>query len=599
MARLKPGVTIREANDDVARMIPLIPELFPLRGLTREEWAGVGLAPNVRPLAEDVVGDIGRSLWILLGAVGVVLLMASANVTNLLLVRVEGRQQEFAVRAALGASRGRLAVELFSESLVLTLAGGALGVLLAATGLVVLRSMAPIKLPRVDDIGVDRVVWLFTLTISVVTALMLGLLPAVRFGTLNVQALKDAGRSASDGPGRHRTQNALVVAQVALALVLLIVSGLMIRTFVELHKVQPGFVRPSEVQTFRVNLPPALVRDPQQVLQTHQQIADRLEHVPGVVGVGLAGSVAMDGAAGLAPIFVEDRPVPGTPPSHRGKAIGPGYFETMGNPVLAGRTITWTDLFELKPVVVISENFAREYWGEPAKAVARRLGGMPGAWLEIVGVVGDERINGLNQPAPTIVYMPMADSTAGQMSVNRNIAFVVRSHRVSKAGFLRELEQAVRSVNRNLPLAGVQTLDDIQAASIAQTSFAMAMLAIAATVALLLALVGIYGVVSYIAAQRTHEIGIRIALGAQRADVRDLFLRRGLALTITGIALGIGAATLLTPVMSALLYEIDPLDPVTYTGVAIVLAAVSLLATYVPARRASLVQPIIALRSGT
>ena len=598
VARLKPGVTIEQANDDIARMIPLIPEQFPLPdALTREMWEGVGLAPNVRPLAEEVIGDIGRSLWILLGAVGIVLLMASANVTNLLLARVEGRRREFAVRAALGASRGRLALTLFSESLLLAVAGGALGLVFAEAGLAFLRAVAPIRLPRVDDIGIDRMVLLFTTTISVGTALMLGVLPAVRFGTVNVEALKDGGGSASDGPRRHRTQNALVVAQVALALVLLIVSGLMVRTFFELLEVQPGFVRPSEVQTFRVSVPPALIRELQPALQTYRQIADRLEQVPGVVSVGSAASIAMDGAAGLAPVVVEDHPVPGTPPSRRGKSTGPGYFETMGNPVLAGRTITWDDLFELNPVVVVSENLAREYWGEPTNAIGKRLGGMPGEWFEIVGVVGDERIAGLSQPPPTIVFWPMASTMGGEASVNRNMAFVVRSPRVGQAGFLRELEQAVRSVNRNLALARIQTLDRLQAESMAQTSFAMVMLAIAATVALLLALVGIYGVVAYIATERTHEIGIRMALGAQSGDVCGLFLRRGLALTVLGIASGLGAAMLVTPVMSALLYGVGPADPITYAGVAILLAAVTLGATYLPARRASRVQPLIAMRS--
>jgi predicted permease len=600
VARLKSGVTILQANDDIARMIPLMTDLFPLpAALTREMWAGVGLAPNVQPLADEVIGDVGRSLWVLLGAVGVVLLMASANVTNLLLARVEARRREFAVRAALGASRGRLGLTLFSESLLLALAGGALGLVFAEAGLGVLRRIAPVRLPRVDDIGVDGTVLLFTTVISIATALMLGVLPAVRFRTLNVQALKDAGGSASDAPGRQRTQNALVVTQVAFALVLLIVSALMIRTFFELLQVRPGFVRPEEVQTFRVRIPPALIADLQPVIHTYQQITERLQQVPGVVSVGSAASIAMDRAAGLGPVWVEGQPVPGTPPSRRGKSTGPGYFETMGNPVLAGRTIEWRDLFALNAVVVVSENLAREYWGEPANAIGKRLGGMPGEWFEIVGVVGDERIDGLSQPAPAIVYWPMAATMGGDTSANRNMAFVVRSPRVGQAGFLHELEQAVRSVNRNLALGTIQTLDRLQADSMAQTSFAMVMLAVAAMVALLLALVGIYGVVAYIATQRTHEIGIRMALGARSNDVCGLFLRRGLALTVVGIASGLGAAMLVTPAMAALLYGVGPADPITYAGVAIVLAAVTLGATYLPARRASRVEPLVALRSRT
>jgi putative ABC transport system permease protein len=525
--------------------------------------------------------------------VGIVLLMAWTNVANLLLVRAEGRQREFAVRGALGASRGRIAAGLLSESLMLGLAGGALGILFAQAGVGLLRKMAPAALPRVDDIGIDAVVLLVTLIISVVTALMFGLLPTLRLGTLNFSVLKEAGRSASDAPGRHRTRNTLVVAQVALALVLLIVSGLMARTFVAMRQVQPGFVRPAEVQTFGIALPGALIRDRQQVARTYEQIAERLMQVPGVVAVGLANMIPMDGTRGGAPLFVEDRPVAGTPPARRAKAIGPGYFETMGNRVLAGRTITWTDIFELKPIAVISENLAREYWGEPTKALGKRIGGIPGEWSEIVGVVGNVREEGLNQPAPIIVYWPMAD----QRFVSRDMSYVVRSNRVGASGFLRELQHAVWSVNPNLPLATVQTLDEIQADSMAQTSFAMVMLAIAASVALLLGVVGIYGVIAYIATQRTREIGIRIALGAQVGDVRRLFLRHSLVLTLGGIALGIGAAILLTRVMSALLFGVGPMDPVTYVAASAGLAAVAALATYLPARRASAIDPVIALRS--
>jgi putative ABC transport system permease protein len=338
VARLKPGVTLSQANDDIARMIPLIVEQFPLQpGVTRQMWQEVGLAPNVRPLSEDVIGEMSRPLWILLGTVGVVLFMAWANVANLLLVRAEGRQRELAVRTALGASRSRIAFQLLSESLMLGLAGGALGVLFAQAGIGLLRRMAPVALPRVDEIRLDAVVLLVTLTISVVTSLLFGLIPVLRFRAFNVAVLKEAGRSTSDAPGRHRTRNTLVVAQVALALVLLVVSGLMARTFVAMRQVQPGFVRPAEVQTFRIALPATVIRDRQQVAQTYEQIAERLKQIPGVVAVGLANMIPTDGSRGGAPVFVEDRPVSGTPPLRRAKAIGPGYFETIGNPT-RGRT---------------------------------------------------------------------------------------------------------------------------------------------------------------------------------------------------------------------------------------------------------------------
>jgi predicted permease len=588
VARLKPGITLAEANNDITRMIPLIPEQFPLQpGLSREMWDGVGLAPNVRPLFEDVTGDVGRSLWIVLATVGVVLLMAWANVATLLLVRGEGRQQEFAVRAVLGASRGRIVAALLSETLILGLAGGTLGVLFAQAGIGLLRRTAPVTLPRVDDIAINGEILLFTLTVSLVSALMFGLFSAVRFGTFNFHALKEAGRLATDAPGRHRTRNMLAIAQLALALVLLIVAGLMIRTFVAMRHVQPGFVRPEDVQTFHVRVPPTVVPDPQGVARTYEEIADQLAHVPGVAAVGVARSIPMDGFPGAAPISVEDRPVSGTPPTRRVKAIGPGYFETMGNPVVIGRAITWPDIRQRAAVAVISENLAREYWGEPSTALGKRLTG-PDTWSEIVGVAGDERLDGMNQPAPTIVYWPMTG--------NRDMAYVVRSRRVGSPGFLRELQQAVSSVNSNLALATVRTLDEIEADSMAQTTFVMVMLGIAATVALLLGVVGIYGVIQYISTQRMREIGIRMALGAQTADVRRLFLRHGLVLILGGVALGVGNAMFLTRVMSALLFGVAPTDPVTYIAASAGLAVIALIATYLPARRASRIDPIVVLR---
>lgn len=595
VARLKPGVTLSQASDDIARTIPLIAKQFPFQpGVTPQMWESVGLAPDLRLLADEVIGDIRRFLWILLGCAGIVLLIACANVANLLLVRGEGRQQEFAVRGALGASGRRIAGALVSESLLLGVAGGALGVVIAQAGLRLLRQMAPVQLPRASEIGIDAVVLAFTLALSVATALTFALLPALRFGKLSVEALKDGGRSMSVAPGRHRTRNTLVMAQIALALVLLIVSGLMIRTFVALRHVEPGFVRPAEVQTFRIALPAGLVREPEQVLREYEQIAERLKQVPGVAAVGVSSRITMDGPpTGGGPFYVKDRPVNGPPTLRRVHTITPGYIETMGHSIVAGRAITWADVAERKRVVLVSANLARELFEVPEKALGQQIGGEK-YWHEIVGVVSNERDDGVNQPAPTIVYMSMG---ATLPTPTRSMGYVVRSTRVGTPGLLNELKHAVQSVNPNVPLANVRTLDEILARSMAQTSFAMTMLGVAAGVALLLALVGVYGVVAYIAAERTHEVGVRMALGARVGDVRRLFLRHGLALTLSGVALGLGSALLVTPVMAALLYGVKPVDPVTYIGVSIVLAAVTLLATYLPARRASRVEPVIALRS--
>ena len=586
LGRLKPGVSVADANADVARMIPLLHPSF----------QRLQLEPNVRPLAADVIGEVGELLWILFASVGVVLLIACANVANLFLVRAEGRQQELAMRAALGASRGRIARVLLSESMVLALAGGAGGVALAYAAIGLLRVMAPAQLPRVEEIGLDPIVLLFTLAITLVAGAVFGVVPVLRFAQLNPAALKDGGRSTGDAPGRHRTRNALVVAEIALALVLMVVSGLMIRTFVGMRQVEPGFTHPEQVQTFRLAIPDGVIADPLQMARAHESIVRRLERVPGVVSVGLASSITMDGEDNTNPISVEEFPVPqGTlPPLRRFKSFAPGFFETMGNRLVAGRSITWNEIYERRPVMVVSETLAREYWQEPPRALGKRVrAGARQPWREIVGVTGDERDDGLNKPATAIVYWPLLNEGYQR----RTFAYAVRSSRVGTPGFLGELQQAVWSVNANLPLAGVRTLDEIRADSMAQTSLAMVMLGIAAGVALLLGVVGIYAVIAYIASQRTREIGLRIALGAQLRDVRAMFLRHGLWLTSAGLAIGIGIALVLTRVMSAMLFGVGPMDPLTFAGVAAVLGAVALVATYLPARRAARVDPIAALRA--
>ena len=585
LARLKPGVTLVQANADVARMISLLPPVF----------ARLELRPNVQPLAADVIRNVGTILWILLAAVGVVLLIACGNVANLFLVRAEGRHQEFALRAALGASRGRIVRALLTESVVLALAGGVVGVALAQAATALLRAIAPAELPRVDEIAIDVMVLLFTLCVSVLSGVLFGLVAVLRLGRASNTALKEGSRAATDAPGRHRTRNALVAGQVALALTLLIVSGLMVRTFIAMRQVDPGFTRPEELQTFVIAIPAGLISEPQHAARTFESIAERLAQVPGITSVGLSSSITMDGEDNGNYLMVEDFPDrEGVMPRlRRFKTFAPGYFETMGNRLVAGRSITWTEIHEQRPVIVISAPLAREYWGEPARAIGKRVRTGPrNPWREIVGVVGDERDDGLSQPATPIVYWPMLNESYRW----RTMAYVVRSARVGTPGFLRELEQAVWSINPNLPLAAVQTVKEIQAQSMAQTSFALVMLGIAASVALLIGVVGIYGVIAYAATQRTREIGIRMALGAQLGDVRKLFLRHGLVLTAIGIALGIGLSLVFTRVMSAFLFGVGPMDPMTYAAVSIALSLAALLAAYLPARRASRVDPVVALR---
>ncbi|MDX2150590.1 MAG: ABC transporter permease [Bryobacteraceae bacterium] len=587
LARLKPGVSLAAANTDLARMISLVEQVPAFKSLR--------LQPNVRPLSQDVIGSAGRFLWILMGAVCLVLLIACANVANLFLVRAEGRRQELAIRAALGASRARIARQLLVETFILALAAGAAGLLLAGAAVHLLRTLAPPSLPRIDEIAIHPVVLLFVFVISLAAGLLFGLIPVLRFGTVSAASLKEGGRSASDGPAPNRTRNALVVAEVAMAFVLLIVSGLMIRTFLALQQVHPGFVRPAEVQTFRLEVPETLIADPAQVIRLHHRIAGKLREIPGVVSVGLSSSITLDGEDNGNPLRVEHAAIPEgrIPPLRRFKSVAPGYFETMGNPLVAGRPIVWSDVYQRKPVVIVSENLAREHWGTPANAIGKRVQGPAPAWHEIVGVAANERDDGLHQPAPSIVYWPLLDENYSE----RATAYTVRSSRVGTPGLLRELQSAVWEVNPHLPLADVRTLEQIHADSIAQTSFAMVMLALAAAVALLLGLVGIYGVIAYIASQRARETAIRFALGAQLEDVRRRFLRLGLTLAATGIAIGVAVSLALTRVMSALLYGVSPTDPATYALVSVCLAAAALLAAWLPAYRASRLDPIAALRA--
>jgi putative ABC transport system permease protein len=603
IARLKPGATIESANADVARMLPLTAERFPMPpGFSRQMFDDAKLGPLVRPLAQDVIGDTGQMLWILLGTVGLVLLIACANVANLFLVRAEGRQQELAIHAALGAGWRRMTWELLSESLTLALLGGAAGLALAYAGIRLLATIAPDGLPRVEEITIDPVVLLFTLAISVAAGLLFGLLPVIKFARPQLaNALKEGGRLSSAGKARHRARNTLVVAEIALAVILLVASGLMIRTFQAMRQVDPGFRNPAEVLTIRISVPEMLVKDPVEAVRTHQQIAERLGALPGVRSVGVTSSITMDGNDSNDPVFVEDFPAPEgrIPTLRRYKWIGPGYFETMGNRVIAGRPLEWNDAINKQDVAVISENLAREFWKDPALAVGRRIRNTPSSpWRTVVGVVGDERDNGVTRAAPTIVYWPILQQrfwTEG-ISVQRTMAYAIRSERSGSPTLLKEVQQAVWGVNPNLPVASVQTLEEIQAESMAQTSFALVMLSIAAAVALLLGIVGIYGVISYIATQRTREIGIRMALGAAQRDVSSLFLRHGLVLSAIGIVLGIAGAAGLTQLMSSLLFGVQPLDWVTYLSVAAGLGATALVASYVPAARAARIDPSVALR---
>lgn len=605
VARLKPGVTIAQANADIDRLLPTLVDRFPLPpGFTKKMFDEARIGALVRPLTVDVVGDIGSMLWILLGTVVLVLVVACANVANLFLVRAEGRQQELAVRLALGAESRRIAWELLSESLLVALLGGVVGVGLAYAGIQLLVYLQPAYLPRLDEITLDPLVLGFTLAISVAAGLLFGAIPVAKYARPHLaSALKDSSRGSSEGRERHRARNTFVVAQVALAAILLVASGLMVRTFLAIRDVPPGFTRPEEVLTLRISVPDALVADPAQVARLHEDITHSIEAVAGVQSVGLSSSLTMDGNNSNDPLWVEDFPRADgqIPPIRRYKWLGEHYFETMGNPVIAGRAFTWADVHGTAPVVMISESIAREYWGEPAKAVGRRVRRIPTAsWVEIIGVVGNERQDGPTMAAPPTVYWPMLfinDYEQAKPDVQRSMSYAIRSSRLQSPGFLAEVQQAVWTINPNLPLARVRTLAQMYEESMAQTSFVLVILGIAASVTLLLGVVGIYGVIAYIVSQRRREIGIRMALGAHSGRVQRMFIGRGVALAGIGLVVGLVSAALLMRLLSSLLFGVSPFDPLTYAAVVAALALVALVATWIPARHATKVDPMSALRA--
>ena len=606
VARLKPGVTMEQASADMARLLPIVLRSFPAPdGFSADLFVKARISPNLRPLKQDVIGDVGKVLWVLMASIVLVLLVACANVANLLLVRVEGRRQELAIRSALGAGWGRIAAELLYESVTLGLAGSLLGLGLAYGALRLLVAVEPTGLPRIHEIGIDFPVLLFTLALALFTSLLIGLIPIIKYaGTSVNNGLREGGRALSQSRERHRARKALVVVQVALALVLLICSGLLIRTFFALMHVSPGFVAPDTLQTFRFYIPETQIPDsePERVVRMEQDILSKLAAIPGVSSVAFTTAVPMEGRSSNDVLFAQDHVSREgeLPPVRRFKFISPGYFSTLGAQLVAGRDLTWTDTYQKRPVAIISENFARQYWHDANGALGKRVRvASTDDWREIVGVVQDMYDDGVDQAAPSSAYWPIVlDHFEGEkQSVHRGIAFVIRSPRAGSQTFMKEVQQQLWSVNADVPLANVSTLGELYTKSMARTSFTLVMLCIAGSMALLLGIVGIYGVISYSVSQRTREIGIRMALGAQRNTLTALFVRQGLWLTGVGIACGLVVAFLTMRLMSSLLFHVSPVDPTTYIVITTVVVAISYLACYLPSRRAATVDPVNALRA--
>jgi predicted permease len=600
IARLKESVTLAEANADARRMLAIMLDTFPLvPGISREMTEGMQLGPNLQPLKATIVGYIDEVLWLLMGTIGMLLLIACANVANLQLVRTEGRSQELAIQAALGAGRGRIAGTLLLESVLLGLAGGAVGVALAVVSLPVLLSAAAADLPNALEVAIDPAVLAFAVAISLGTGLLFGLIPAVKYGAHRVAAaLRDGGRSHSLSRERHRARNSLVVIQVALALVLLIASGLMIRTFQSLRQVDPGFSRPEQIQTVNISIPEAAVPDFARVIRMQNDIQDRLSEIAGVEAAAFTTWLPLSTNGPSWGHFFDDKPLPVgvTQPVQEFRYTSPNFFETLGTPLVAGRTFEWADYDGRPLVALVSESLARREWGTPEAALGKRVRSSEAVpWQEIVGVVGDVHHEGLELPAPDTVYLTLREGLAQYLS--RMVTFVIRSERVGTAGFLQEVQQAIWSVNGNLPLGSVQTLGAYYERSMARTSLTLVLLAITGAMALLLGVIGIYGVIGYMVSQRTREIGIRIALGAQNSKLTRMFMSQVLVIVFVGIVVGIAGATILTRLMESLLFGVTALDPATYVVVAAILVAAAALAGYLPARRATRVDPIRALRA--
>lgn len=600
VARISSDASLESVEAELQGLIGRLGEWYPDSGAPAF-LDDVGLRPVVRPLKETLVGDLDRTLWILLGTVGMVLLIACANVVNLLLVRAESRQRELALRVAVGAGRGHVLRSFMSESGVLALAGAVAGIGIAALAVRTSIAAVPTDLPRVDEIGLDARVLGFTLLVTLACAAFFGLFPLVRFGADDLASrLRDGGvRGATGGAGTHRIRSGLVVAQMALALVLLVGSGLMYRSFNALRAVDPGFDAEG-VLTARVTIPSAEIASWEETAGFFRTLRERLAAQPGVEAVGMALATPLSGGVPYYATILEDHPrAPDELPIFaRQNQVEAGYFEAMGIRPLEGRTFRSGDGAEENRSVVVSRRFA-ELWWPGESAVGRRIRqgqGPEEEWYQIVGVVPDAHYLSLQEEPEEMIYWPATVGTADSPQATRTMDVVMRTSG-DPLSFVPVLRREAQALNPRIPVANPRALTEMVAAATSRTSFTMALLGAASGVALLLGLVGIYGVISYVVSQRTREIGVRMALGADGGSVRGMVVRQGLTLAAGGVVIGLLASGALSTVMETVLYGVSPTDPVTYAGVSVLLVAVSMTACWIPAARAARVDPSTALRS--
>ena len=604
LARLRPGITLEAANADIARMIPIWLTSWPEAGPgLAKALENARLAPTLRPLKEDVVGHVGPVLWVVTGTIGMVLLIACANVANLLLVSLEGRRHEFGVRVALGASRLRISSELLTESVTLSLLAGVLALVVASSAIQLLVTIAPATVPRLHEIAIDSTVLIFTAVTALTAGLVLGLLSVWKHSVPHVGvALSSASRTASHGRDRHHSRHALVIGQIALSLVLLVCAGLMMRTFTALRSVNPGFSQPHEVQLMRINVPAAQFREPEQAFQVQKRVRDQIAAIPGVRAVSFASSAPMEDTYDNHDVFLsQDRTYREgqIPPVRRHELIAPGFFTTNGSSFIAGRDLTWDDIERQRPVAIVSESLAREMWHTPSSALGKRVREHPGAqWREVVGVVSDIYEDGVEKGPSSTVYWPLLkrNEYVGRVTLQRSVTYTIRSSRAGTESFLNEVRAAVWMVVPSVPVAQIRTLQDVYDGSMVRTSFTLIMLTIAAGMALILGSVGVYGALAFAVTQRTREIGVRAALGAESRVLKATFVRAGLTLAFAGVAVGLPVAVMATRLMDALLFGVTHIDPTTYGAVSLTLLTTAALASYIPARRAARLDPLVALR---
>jgi len=587
-ARLKPNVTLPQAQAEMEKIAA---------GVRQQQWPGgeaAGWSLLMRPLAEVVVGDVRRQLWMLLAAVGFVLLIACANVANLLLARAVARQKEIALRAALGATRRRVGAQLLAESLLLASLGGACGWLLAYGGVKLLTGLTQINLPRWHEVGLDWRVFGFTALVSLATGTLFGLVPAWQAARVDVnELLKAGGRNEATWRGPWRS--GLVIVELALALVLLIGAGLLVRSLQRVQQVNPGF-RPAGLLVMQIALPRNRYRTPAQTDAFYQQLLGQMRALPGVQSVGATSILPLSGVSAPPSNFeIEGRaPAPGQVPPHGDRwAVTADYFQTMQIPLLRGRAFTESDQAESQPVAIIDESMARQHWPDE-NPIGKRLSfqrdpqGNP-VWREIVGLVGHVKPGSLEREARGQCYVPHRQLSAGGM-------FLVVRTAHEPASLAASVRNVIRQADAELPVFRVTTMEQLVAASLAQRRFTLAAFGLFAGVALLLAAVGLYGVLAYVVAQRTHEIGVRLALGAQSGDVLRLIVGQGMELALAGLLIGLGGALALTRLLQPLLFGVRATDPMTFGGIALLLLLVAFLACWIPARRATKVDPLTALR---